>query len=317
MYVTDPASRDVRGVLQPSPLQLGHLTGLSKLAMEGTCLSTGACQLPPNLLELELSSYDRTDGIQVSVQPLLALTRLERLQVLLDNNTKATLMFAQLSSLSSLQEVSLAFEWSGASPATWEETEATAAGIAAAWRVLPLRELRWSIAHMPAAVLQQISALTGLTNLALSGGCAGRWYGCLQATHAEFALARTQLTALRQLSIQGFGRMAMPSVGDDVVAALEVGGLPAAAHLYAAEVSSGMDALDTSRAYLHHGCGSIALLLQAVGTLSALREVCVVLPVQLKSAQQRRVMQDVLQQVLPKRIMDCLEVAASRVAVEL
>lgn len=213
-----------------------------------------------------------------------------------------------------------------------------AAGIAAAWRLLPLRELQWSSGVVPAAVLQQIAALTGLTRLDLSSG-----YGPssdlgyhMQATHAELALALMQLTALRCLSIREVKSMAVPPFGAiaAVVAELQAAGLAAAA-LYASEVARVVDhrqdALDadSARAFkLSHGCGSAALLLQAVGTLHTSQQVRVELLVRLKpssysatpkkaslvEAQQIQILQDVLGQVLPKRLLSCLQVTGTQIA---
>lgn len=64
------------------------------------------------------------------------------------------------------------------------------------------------------------------------------------------------------------------------------------------------------------------MLLQAVDSLHALREVHVELPIQAHAgkpvkAAQMQTMQDVLRQVLSKRLLACSEVTPNRVVVEL
>jgi hypothetical protein len=331
LEITIAYSSDVnpQGALQLSHLRLGHLTGLSKLTVEGSwALPDAASQLPPNLQELSYPTGScarhSLRGSWFSVQPLLALSRLQKLHLAVIAETASGALALQLSqlsrlsSLSSLQAVRLSCVWGRLSLAGLSKMEDAAASVAAAWGVLPLKELQWSSLQVPAAVVRQISALTGLTRLALSSR-AGQ-YGHIQATHAELAVTLTKLAALRRLSMCGFKSMALPHYSNDVVSELEAAGLPAAAHLYAAEVARAVDSSVGdmySTPWLCHGIGGVAVLLQAVGMLHALEDVCVVLRVKLNSALQMQTMQGVLQQVLPEWLLTCLQVTATRVAVEL
>jgi hypothetical protein len=93
---------------------------------------------------------------------------------------------AQLSTLRSLQEVRVVWDSCGVRAATVE-------GITAAFQVLPLTALSWQHAGIPAAAMQQLGSLQGLTALQLSNEAV--------VSPAQLAVVVRQLTALQRLHL--------------------------------------------------------------------------------------------------------------------
>jgi hypothetical protein len=146
-------------------LQLGHLSSVSRLWVQDRL---GRLQpddtLPPNVVDLW---WHNSDVRSVwSMQPLLRLRCLRKLQlrsVWVAGATAVQLQeaaadLARLSSLSSLQEVELAYDWScffeGVETLTTAEAAAVTA-LSAAWQVLPLTSLALDSACIPVSALQQ------------------------------------------------------------------------------------------------------------------------------------------------------------------
>jgi hypothetical protein len=185
---------DVGGGLTNSVdhLQLGHLTALTQLSLvDATGVLSPAEQLPPNLQELTLRQVDyggkRVSGSGYSLQPLLVLSRLQKLQLCMRDAAPAAEDLAALSSISSLTAVELSYVWEcstaeleeaayaaaadaaaeAADAAARAAAEAAAEAAASAWQLLPAKALTWSSPFVPAAVAQVVGVLQGLTRLEL------------------------------------------------------------------------------------------------------------------------------------------------------
>jgi hypothetical protein len=189
-------------------LLLGHMTGLTALAVEDAGSWYAGDQLPPNpsILKLVLggkpsgdhSSSAATYNLRsISLQPVLGLGQLQKLHlgmVCFDGAAPAADERAQLSTLRSLQVVRV----------VWDsyrlDDYATVEGIAAAFAVLPLKALTCRAAGMSAAVVQQLGCLQGLTALELEGKRMRDNHDC--ATSEQLAVALRQLAALQYLSLQ-------------------------------------------------------------------------------------------------------------------
>jgi hypothetical protein len=167
-------------------------------------------QLPPNLQELMLRHHGRdcSNGSSYSLRPLLALSRLQKLQLGMRDAAPAAEDLAALSSISSLTELGLSYtkaellheeqtntEQAAAAEAT---AEAAAEAAAAAWHLLPLKALSWNSSYIPATIIEQASALQGLTRLELH-----TWSAHLgdQLAPVQLAAMLRALTGLQRLQL--------------------------------------------------------------------------------------------------------------------
>jgi hypothetical protein len=184
-------------------LQLAHLAALTQLFLWVAAEGLGpADQLPLELQKLTLRhgpvgfiDDDSSCITSCSLQPLLALSRLQTLQLTMRDAAPAAEELAQLSSISSLTEVELWCDWERGhgdnSNRRTEAIEAAAEAAAAAWKLLPMTTLSWSSPCMPAADVQVVGVLQGLKRLELhtrhgnDGACTA---GC-SAAAADWAAA--------------------------------------------------------------------------------------------------------------------------------
>jgi hypothetical protein len=274
-----------RGVGQR--LQLGQLTALRKLLLQdyATALRQDD-QLPSNLQQLEyvlIGERDEGDGQTSILQPLLALSQLQKLEMQFRGAPAvAADELKQLSALTSLQELGLSYEGC---------TEGDAAAAAAAWKVVPLKALMWGSDYVSAAMVQQFRELQGLTQLVLQA--AGLSSSRMDATPRQLAVALQQLTQLRCLTVRGYDYIAMQA------------GVPA----------TGDDGMDPAIGAWHEVRG-VEAFLQALDALCDLREAHVLLPVVLQKADVQQLCGK-LQQLLPSRLARYCDVTAHRVEVEL
>jgi hypothetical protein len=259
-------------------------------------------QLPQNLHELQYEYTNMCFPSSCEEQPgnfegLLALSRLERLHLEFWGGTAvAAEQLQQLSCMRSLQELRLSYQ--GCSAA---EVEAAAT----VWHALPVKSLQWGsdsvICYekwgLPAAAVQQFDQLQGLTQLALKTK-----HGELD--RVELVEALQQCTRLQRLTVEGFegfDHMLEERDATATIAAAEcvaVGGGAACNR----EVRRSVDGV---RAFL-----------QAVGGLSMLEDVSVVLPVHLQETDVQQ-LQGSLQQVLPSRLLHGCRVHEDQVSVRL
>jgi hypothetical protein len=200
-----------------APRLLGNMSSLAVLGVRGASGLSAADQLPPNSRMPKLQFEPRTfwDLSHLSFAPLLNLSRLEQLHLQLhlqlswrrrvDRTLPAADEIAQLSTLRSLQEVR--FLWDSENscqqgPRSSSST-ATAQAFAAALQGLPLRALSWRHERLPAAVLQLMKMLQGLTALTLHSVddyLRGEQEG---VTVAQLASLLRRLTTLQCLHLQG------------------------------------------------------------------------------------------------------------------
>jgi hypothetical protein len=174
-------------------LQIGHMTTLQSLRLTvfSTCGTADGDQLPPFLEEL---CWDLHAIGSFSVQPLLGLTRLQRLWLKFEGQAPAAAELAQLSCLKSLQDLKLSY-----SDVPDEVVEAAAAEV---WPVLPLVGLYVAAATgVPLPLLEpstmHLSGLQRLTRLHLSGS---REIG---AVPGQLAALLRQLPALQDVLHDG------------------------------------------------------------------------------------------------------------------
>jgi hypothetical protein len=202
-------------------LLLGRMTSVTALTLSDNrypCDSFAPTeQLPPNLRTLSMTIWVEPSArpYRVNLQSLLALSQLQALNLDLGGagqRVPAAHEFAQLSTLHSLQEVRI----------DWASCYLDAAGsiedMAGAFQVLPLTSLIWHHSGIPAAGVQQLGYLQGLTALELfSSGvmsiCRGRYsprdmapaylraYQQERVTPAALATVLRQLTALQRLQL--------------------------------------------------------------------------------------------------------------------
>jgi hypothetical protein len=272
-----------RGVGQR--LQLGQLTALRKLLLQdyATALRQDD-QLPPNLQQLEcvlIGERDgQSDGQTCILQPLLVLSRLQKLEMQFRGAPAVTAEeLKQISALTGLQELGLSYEGC---------TQDDAAAAAAAWRVVPLKALMWGSDYVSAAMVKQLGELTGLTQLVLQA--AGLSSSLMDATPGQLVAMLQQLTKLRCLTVEGYDHMAgVPAIEDD--------------------------GLDSGKG-AWRDITAVGAFLQAVDALCELKKAHVALTVDLQQADVQQLCGE-LQQLLPRGLARYCNVTAYRVAVEM
>jgi hypothetical protein len=230
-------------------LQVSHLTALQRLTVtEGnnSCGMTGSDEFPGVLQEL---CWNECGQGHCTEQPLLGLSRLQKLRLHFGQQPPAAEQVEQLSTISSLREVSLAYV---ASPVPCIEAAA-----AAAWPALPLVGLRLSDMDLAsAALLQQLQQLRGLTALTLE---IKEKPEQAQVTFNEVAEMVQSLPALQRLSLQ---------------------------HL---RFKATVEAKQSGRLGMYHDAAGVEALLQAVGGLRELNYAYVVSPLKLLKAAEQEV----------------------------
>jgi hypothetical protein len=206
-----PQLRRLVGVMDTTQNQeqllLGHMSSLTALTLYDNrypCDSFAPTeQVPPNLRTLDMMIWversSRERPYRVSLQPLLALSQLQPLHLDLtaaERSVPAAHELAQLSTLHSLQEVCIDWQSSLLDAAAVEDT-------AGALLVLPLTSMTWEHAGIPAAVMQQLGELQGLTALHLFHDCLSAYRSGLQnrVTPAALATVLGRLTALQRLHL--------------------------------------------------------------------------------------------------------------------
>jgi hypothetical protein len=198
------------------PLLLGHMTDLTALAvdMEADGWSPAA-ELPPNLGALKVplngyygehpsSSIISNNPRSISLQPVLGLSQLQKLHLDLwctDGAVPAAAEIVQLCTLRSLQEVRVRWD-----SYQLGDDAAAVEGITAALAPLPLKTLTLLHAGMPAAAMQHLGRMQGLTALELECFAASSLKSRViasqdRATPAQLAAALRQLASLRHLKL--------------------------------------------------------------------------------------------------------------------
>jgi hypothetical protein len=177
-------------------LHISHMMSLRSLSVADTGKYSGLAageQLPVFLQAVDW--FQSTPG-SCCVQPLLVLSQLQQLDLAFGQQPPAVAELEQLSTLSSLQEVSLQYDQGYSSSSCIDS--------AAAWQVLPLARLTVKVGQTDAAaVLQQLQELRCLTSLDLrmsdrvgmNGGVSSL------AAHARLAATLRQLRGLRHLTL--------------------------------------------------------------------------------------------------------------------
>jgi hypothetical protein len=249
-------------------LQLGHLNAVTQLQLiNGGVGSTqrggrqnssravdNIGQLPPNLCELQWQYAH--EGLGWGLQQLLALTRLQKLELLgkmLELEQQQQL--PQLTSLVSLTKIDVC----------------CSAVTAAACSALPIKALSITSDDATPAVLQQLCAFSGLTYLGISGKH-------LPATMQQLSATLVQLTALQHVSITGI----------NTTAANRPARSTRSSSVAARTSSTGSDSCGAGSASVVRGVEGIAKLLRAVGCLPDLGSVCIAFPVMLLLAELRQ-----------------------------
>jgi hypothetical protein len=267
-------------------LRTGHLTALQKLSLQSySRASRQEDQLPPNLQELRYKLITQQGDAEQGgrLLPLLGLSRLKKLQLEFGGAPTVTAEeLKQLSRLSCLQELGLSY---------WGCTMADAAATTAALQALPLKSLQLVSDEVPGLVLGQLGQLQSLTRLEVQ---AARYAPSgINATPDMLAGVLQQLTSLRCLTVEGYDSMAADGSG----------------LVYARDslVEGVWQSVDGVRALLH-----------AVGGLSRLEQVNVVLPVSLQESVVQQLEVLLLQQLLlPGKLARGCQVQTDRVAIKL
>jgi hypothetical protein len=249
-------------------LQLGHLTALQQLqlldcrfrstqhsggrALENIARSSEG-QLPPNLRELQWLRAD--EGLGFSVQQLLALTGLQKLELPGRMPEEEQQQLPQLTRLAGLTGIGIC----------------CSAATAVTCCALPIKALSITSDDATPAVMQQLCAFSGLTYLTVHGKH-------LPATMEQLSATLAQLTALQHVSITGFSTTA-----DRPARSMR-------SSRAAAQTSSpGSGSYVAAGARAAHSVEGVAMLLRAVGRLPDLGSVLVAVPVMLNRAEARHV----------------------------
>jgi hypothetical protein len=284
-------------------MQLGHLTAVQRLTVLDwrTPFEIGAV-FPPNVVMLRCTDVEGAGSAGFNAEPLLALSCLRKLQLRTDATAGAAAQLAQLSRLTSLQEVELAHTLRHR--VGYEAVDFAA--LPAAWGALPVRALSYSCSYnsetIPLGVIQGLAALTGLTRLYLN--VQG---GHVDATPAQLVTVLQQMTALRDLSLLGIRSLA-PVAGRTRLTRSAAAALSAAA-----AGGAGSSASSSSGVKVYLDVETVALLLETVGGMQSLEKALVILLYRL-TAKEVRQLQELLQQRLPTSLADgCCYVARWRV----
>jgi hypothetical protein len=273
-------------------LQMGHLTGLSKLAMSDWAATMQLeDQLPLGLKELELKVVLGVGGgNRCSVQPLLQLSRLQNLRLQYRGVPLGTdEAMRQLSSVSSLKEFHLACDMHTTVPVPGDP-----AGTLGLLARLSLKSLAWTDADIHVDALLPLSHLQGLTSLELTT----HMQCCGQDSAAPGQLAATlqPLTELRRLHLYVYGRVS--AFG---------------------EASNGPEHCSSNGGHVTVFCDDmedVAALLRCVGGLHEVEELRVTFVVRLQGPGVQKV-QAMLQQLLPSYMLPFCKVQANRTSIEL
>uniref|UniRef100_A0A383W0I8 Uncharacterized protein n=1 Tax=Tetradesmus obliquus TaxID=3088 RepID=A0A383W0I8_TETOB len=236
---------------------LQHLPAHSLTQLECCLVSAGQRATAHELSRLTaLRSLDPMmhsgGGRHLSLRLLAPLSALMQLTTLKLGGpvTRVQLQHMQLPQLQQLQAVV---------NKPWKKAE----GAAAAWMKLPLTELSWRSDGIPAALVQLVGAMHGLTRLKLQAHSDWAWD---QVTPAQLAAMLQPLTGLQELTlrlISGFKRREASA-----------GGVPG------------------------YDVAAVTALLQAIGGLTELGQVSVVLRMQL-SEQEMETLHTVMPRLLP------------------
>jgi hypothetical protein len=253
---------------QGQQLQLGHMTALQQLqlldcricstqhttsrALENiTCSSEG--QLPPKLREMQWLCAD--EGLGFSMQQLLALTGLQKLELPGRIPDSEPQQLPQLSRLAGLTGIGIY----------------CSAAIAVTCCALPIKALSITSDDATPAVLQQLCAFSGLTYLTVHGKH-------LPATMEQLSTTLAQLTALQHVSVTGFSTTA-----DRPARSMR-------SSRAAAQTSSpGSSSYVAAGARAAHSVEGVAMLLRALGRLPDIGSVLVAVPVMLNRAEARHI----------------------------
>jgi hypothetical protein len=267
-------------------LQMGHLTGLSKLTMSDWAATMQLeDQLPPGLQDLGLTVVLGVGGgNRCNLQPLLQLSRLQKLRLQYRGVPLGIgEAMRQLSSVSSLQEFHLACNMHTTVPVPVDPV-----GTLGRLTGLPLKSLAWTSADIHVGSLQSISHLQGLTSLELSTymqSC-----GQNSAAPGQLAAVLQPLTELRRLRLDVYGRVSA------------FGG-----------ASIGPEHCSSSGSHATAFCDDmedVAALLRCVGGLRKVEELRVTFVVRLQGSDVQKV-QAMMQQLLPSYMLPFCKVQAA------
>lgn len=300
------ASQDVEGGHHQMQLQLGHLTSVQKMELSDAVLLAAKDQLPPNLCGFVWSYKCRCSAhilgaqgcFNHCLQPLLALSKLEKLHLQVPGEPYAAQEVAQLSSMSSLQELGIMFS---CKPGSGLDSSAIAA-----WGQLPLKSLTLDFVEFSTGFVQQLTMFQHLTRLSLNRRSVfdDRLFEpstfSSDAKPASLAAVLTQLTRLQLLAINMSTQQHYDDDDDDM-----------AYDAHAAQLAS-------SRVpFLAESWGfeSTTALLRAIGQLQQLGSVQLWQHVSLDSAAVQQ-LNRMRRQLMPSWLVDCCHVYSHFLSVD-
>jgi hypothetical protein len=305
-------------------LQLAHLEALTQLSLKDrTGVLSPAEQLPPHLHELTLRQVEyhhRDEGSKYSLQPLLVLSRLEKLQLCMrDGAAAAAEQLAQLTSISSLTEVELSYAWELSSAEEAGQAKAAAEAAAVAWLMLPLKALSWSSTWVsgwfdfsdswrcaiPAAVLHVVGSLQGLTKLEL---CAATKYSSDLPEPAQLAAMLQPLTGLQQLKLTSSMDVINPGWDSGACEGDPVYAVDALCEYDGGSVAS----VDEVPGF---EVDAVAALLRSIGGLGELGDVCMHLQMPLTESAVTE-LSETVQQLLPQWLVPHCQVDVYQLKVD-
>jgi hypothetical protein len=290
-------------------LQLSHITSITQMVCEGCGTLFCGEQLPPNVLTLtwsdDLGFHRAVVEGKYSLQPLLALSKLQQLHLDMRHGAPEIEELAQLNSISSLTDLTLTYDLIGlgANPSNAAAVEEAAAAAAAAeaaaqgvWQLLQLKALSWKSRSIPAAVLQQLSALQGLARLDLQ--LLDHHDACqAQYQPAVLAAALKPLSKLQQLQLILNPARYQASSSESIV-------LSASGEQHAAPAAGESEGSSPSSSEQRGDAQGVAAFLQAIAGMSDLGQVYICLPVKLAEADAQQ-LSGMVQQLLPGWLGQC------------
>jgi hypothetical protein len=266
---------------------LSQFTALQKLKVTvGTAPLLPEDRLPPNLRELVWAwsgTISCASGTTFSIQPILALSRLQKLHLWQMCEAKAATAteLSQLSSLSSFTDLRLSCIY----------TSQHVRRAAAVWHCLPLRLLSLAGVELTSAFLQRLTALQGLKSLSLDSSADDDNDEVNNSvTTAQAAAAVQQLTALQHLHLRNTRNWCESNVPILVCGALR-------------------------RRMSTPAVRGMVGLLQAVGSLQDLSSVHVQWHLRQISAAEAQQVSGVLHQLLPRSLVLCCRVRGGLVTI--